>query len=368
MADYRFPENLPGKPVVENNFNSIDFLAKGGYTSSAGTLVSVLNPWPSNVVPVQPCAILPIAVPGGPYTAASGGSITLNGSANTSDNPVTFLWTAPQGTFSNATLANPVYTAPVVATLTNIPLTLTVTTCAGSGSATVNVAVNGASAPTVNHVAPLTVFSGAAGSMPVTGSDPNVPPALPLVFTATQAGAPALLNFNVTQGPNPPGTGATITFTAPTLPVGQITSNVINLTITATNSANVPSASEFTTVTVVPLPDAIGHAGLQQYRLNNRRLILNATSSVVSPNVVLKLQPYVTTTGTTYNPDPAAGGVGNTFTNAGGGVYTLTLNGVPEPACGNPNGNVAPCPTAPLDVKSNLNGDSGFFSLTDIRQ
>ena len=37
MADYRFPENLPGKPVVENNFNSIDFLAKGGYTSSAGT-------------------------------------------------------------------------------------------------------------------------------------------------------------------------------------------------------------------------------------------------------------------------------------------------------------------------------------------
>ncbi len=107
---------------------------------------------------------------------------------------------------------------------------------------------------------------------------------------------------------------------------------------------------------------------LEQYRNNSRRLILNVTSSVVSPNVVLKLQPYVTTTGTTYNPDPAAGGVGNTFTNAGGGVYTLTLNGVPEPACGNPNGNVVPCPTKPLDVKSNLNGDSGFFALTDIRQ
>jgi len=122
-------------------------------------------------------------------------------------------------------------------------------------------------------------------------------------------------------------------------------------------------------VTVVPLADVISVTGLlEQYRTNNRRLILNATSTVVSPNVVLKLQPYVTITGTTYNPDPAAGGVGNTFTNNGGGAYSLTLNGVPEPACGNPNGNVAPCPTRPLDVKSNLNGDSGFFALTDIRQ
>lgn len=368
MADYRFPENLPGKAVVENNFNSIDFLAKGGYTSSAGTLVGVLNPWPSNVVPPQSCGVLPVSVPGGPYTAASGGSITLNGSATTTDSPVTFLWTAPQGTFSNPALANPVYTAPVVAQLTNIPLTLTVTTCAGSGSATVNVAVNGALAPTVDHVAALTLFSGAAGSMPVTGSDPNVPPALPLVFASAQAGAPALVNFNVTQGPNPPGTGATITFTAPTLPVGQVTNAVITLTTTATNSAAMVSAADTTTVTVVPLADVIGHAGLQQYRTNARRLILNATSSVVSPNVVLKLQPYVTTTGSTYNPDPAAGGVGNTFTNNGGGVYSLVLNGVPEPACGNPNGNVAPCPATPLDIKSNLNGDSGFFALTDIRQ
>jgi hypothetical protein len=195
-----------------------------------------------------------------------------------------------------------------------------------------------------------------------------LPPALPLVFISTQAGAPALNNFTVTQGPNPPGTGATITFNAPVLPIGQVTNSVITLTTTATNSAGLVSAPDSTTVTVTPLPDVIGHAGLQQYRINARRLILNATSSVVSPNVVLKLQPYVTTTGTTYNPDPAAGGVGNTFTNAGGGVYTLTLNGVPEPACGNPNGNVAPCPTKPLDIKSNLGGDSLPFALTDIRQ
>ena len=99
----------------------------------------------------------------------------------------------------------------------------------------------------------------------------------------------------------------------------------------------------------------------------NKRLIINATSTVVSPNVVLTLQPFLTTTGTTYNPDPAAGGVGNKFTNNGGGLYSLTINGVPEPACGNPAGNKTPCPTKPLDVKSNLNGDSGFFALTIIR-
>jgi len=369
MADYRFPENLPGKPVVENNFNSIDFLAKGGYTSSAGTLVGVLNPWPSNVVPIQPCTAPPVAITGGPYTAPSGGSITLNGSATTTDSPVTFLWTAAAGTFSNPNIANPVYTAPVVGGLTNVALTLTVTTCGGTGITSTNVAVNGALAPTIDHVAPLTLSSGAAGSMPVTGSDPNLPPALPLVFASTQAGAPALNNFTVTQGPNPPGTGATITFNAPVLPIGQVTNVVITLTSTATNSAGLVSAPDSTTVTVTPLPDVVRVAGLlEQYRINNRRLTLNATSSVVSPNVVLKLQPYVTTTGSTYNPDPAAGGVGNTFTNTGGGVYTLVLNGVPEPACGNPNGNVPPCPSKPLDIKSNLGGDSLPFALTDIRQ
>ena len=82
----------------------------------------------------------------------------------------------------------------------------------------------------------------------------------------------------------------------------------------------------------------------------------------------MKLQSYVTITGTTYNPDPAAGGVGNVFTNNLNGTYTLALNGVPEPACGNVNGNLTPCPTKSMDVKSNLNGDSGFFALTDIRQ
>jgi hypothetical protein len=83
--------------------------------------------------------------------------------------------------------------------------------------------------------------------------------------------------------------------------------------------------------------------------------------------VVLKLQPYLTATGTIYNPDPAAGGVGNVFTFAAG-VYTLDVVGAPRPACGNPAGYQTPCPLAPLDVRSNLNGDSGPVALTKIRQ
>jgi hypothetical protein len=96
-------------------------------------------------------------------------------------------------------------------------------------------------------------------------------------------------------------------------------------------------------------------------------LIITANSSVVSPNVNLLLQSYVTITGSVYNPDPAAGGAGNLFTNNGAGAYSLTLNGVPEPACGNPGGNTTPCPTKSLDIKSNLNGDSGGFALTRIQ-
>jgi hypothetical protein len=65
----------------------------------------------------------------------------------------------------------------------------------------------------------------------------------------------------------------------------------------------------------------------------------------VSPNVVLTLQPYVTTNGTTF--DPAQ--LGNVLTNTGGGTYTLTLVGAPEPAVS---------PAKPIVVTSNLGGSS----------
>lgn len=551
IGEYIFPENIPGAPIVENNFNTIPFLAQGGYTSSAGTLVGQLDPWPSNIVPLPACtppganaggsyavgsggtvalngnatgtgpftwswnasggtlsdpsvqapnftapavavdtvinlsltatnacgaatatstvavsaglaptvnpianqtvisgdagtfsvsgsdpnvpaslplswsisqtgtpALLsltiastgpstasvnytapsgvatptditvavvatnasgvvsapvsatitinpavactaPVANAGGPYTVASGSSFALGGSA-TGTAPITFAWATPaQGTITPLNNPTATYTAPVVIVATSVPLSLTATNSCGSNTATSSVTINAALPPVINSVAPITVLSGAPGTAVVSGSDPNNPALLPLSWTVTQNGAPALIGLAITPvSPNPPGTNATLTFVAPTLPLGQVVPSVIQLSITARNTAGLNSAPAGTSVTVNPLPDIVGVTAAE-YRTGKRRLSITATSSVVSPNVVLKLQPYLTTTGTVYNPDPAVGGLGNTFTNTGGGIHTIDLVGVPEPAIP---------PATPMDVKSNLNGDSGPFGLTRIRQ
>jgi len=468
IADYLFPENLPGAPIVENTFNSMPFLAQGGYTSAAGTLVGQLNPWPSDVVPAQFCA--PAAAnAGGPYAVPSGGTVALTGNA-TGTLPISFAWSAPTGSFSNPSVANPNYTAPVVSVATPVTLTLSATNCGGTSTTTATVNVSVGLAPIVSPIANQTITSGAPGSFAVTasdpntppatpltwsisqtgtpallaltitptgpttanvtytapgvttptnitvtvtatnsanltsapvsllvsiipaalplvnpvapislfagqaspvialsGSDPNVPPSLPLTFHVAQSGTPALVGLLVTQGPNPPGTGANLTFVAPTLPPTQITPSVITLTITATDAAGRVSAPVTTTVTVSPVPDVITVASAE-YRVNQKRLTITVNDA--NPNVTLLLQPYLTTGGTTYNPDPAVGGVGNVFTNNLNGTYTITIAAVPAPTC-NASGNFAiPCTLTPLDVKSNMQvvpGDSGFFALTKIR-
>lgn len=565
IGEYLFPEQLPGQPIPENNFNSIPFLATGGYTSSAGTIVGQLDPWPSNVIPPPVCLVAAVANAGGPYSVASGGTIALSGSS-TGTTPISYAWTAAAGSFDNATIPTPNYTAPQVAVATPVNLTLTATNCAGPSTATttVNVAaalaptvnpianqsvtsgnagtfsvsgadpnvpasvpltwtvsqtgtialqnltitstgpttadvnyaapagvlvdtpvtvtvtatnaagvasapvsttvtinpavsctapvanaggpytvgsggsitlngsatgttpitfawtppplgiinplssptatytapivlvqtpvslsltatnscgsstapssvtINAALPPIVNHVAPMTVFSGAAGNFPVSGSDPNVPALLPLSWTVSQTGAPALANLALTPSS---ATTANLTFTAPTLPLGQVTPAVIQLTINDINTAPLTSATEFTSVTVNPLPDVVSIQSVE-YRTAKQRLIITATSSVNSANVVFKLQPYacqvpggsVPCPGGVYNPDPAAGGLGNTFTLAAG-VYTLDVTGVPEPACNIGGAFATPClvQPPPIVVKSNLNG-SGTSEVTRIRQ
>jgi hypothetical protein len=245
ILEYIFPENVPGTALPENNFNTIDFLAQGGYSSSVGTLVGQLNPWPSNVVPAITCATAS-ANAGGPYAVNSGGTIPLNGGA-TGTQPITFGWTATGGTFSNASLAATNYTAPQVAVSTTFSLTLTATNCGGSSSSTTSVTVAAASAPTVNPIPNQSVISGAAGSFNVTGSDPNVPAATPLTWTISQAGAPALLSLVIT----PTGaTSAIVTFTAP---LGVVAPTPITVTVTATNTIGL-STSALTTVTINPAP------------------------------------------------------------------------------------------------------------------
>src|SRR6478752_1934383 len=235
ILEYIFPENVPGAPLPENNFNTMDFLAQGGYSSSLGTLVGQLNPWPSNVVPAITCATA-AANAGGPYAANSGQTIPLAGGA-IGTQPITFAWTATGGAFSNASLPTTNWTAPQVAVSTTFSLTLTASNCGGSSSSTTSVTVAAASAPTVNPIPNQSVASGSAGTFNVTGSDPNVPPATPLTWTVSQAGAPALLSLVI----NPTGsTSARDSFTAPG---GGVAPTNLTVTVTATNAIGISTAA-----------------------------------------------------------------------------------------------------------------------------
>jgi hypothetical protein len=388
ILEYIFPENIPGAPIVENNFNTIPFLSCGGYTSSgipggAGTLVGILNPWPSNVAPntsscvglvTPPSNVVATATPSS-VISGSGTLVTLNATA-AGTTPLTFSWTqaptdVPQVILTNPNTATATFTTPVVAANTTLHFTATATNSAGSASAptTVNVAVD---IPIVNHVAPQTVFSGTPVTMIITGSDPG---GLPLTFAVTQTAGPAPNAPGLVVTQNPPS-GATATFTY-TLPIGAPAAT-LNFSIVATNTANQASAAEFTSVTVNPLADSLSITAAE-YRTGKQRLIINVTDATDNPTIQIFLNPYRCESNLApcvlnpatgfwmYNPDPAAGGVGNLFTYAPGGLYTIDVTGAPRPAC-NLGGNYAtPCGNPSISVRSSQGGTATSV-LTKIRQ
>lgn len=345
ILEYLFPENVPGTPVVPNNFEAIPFLACGGFASSAGTLAGPLQPWPGAAAPV--CAnapSAPVASAGPAVTVASGTTVTLAGSA-TGTAPLAFSWlqtAGPAVALSDPASATPSFVAPAVTQATALTFALTVTNAVGSSTATATVTVNAAAAPTVDHIADRTVASGTAVSMTATCSDPR---GLACSFVWTQtSGAPVVL------APNPRA-GATVSFMV-ALAAGAPPA-VLQFQIVATDTAGVSSAPDVTTVTVTPPSDTVQITNAE-YRADKQRLILSATSSVVSPDVSLTLQPYVTATGTTF--DPAT--LGNAFTNGAAGTYTLTVVGVPQPK--------AP-PATPLTARSSAGGVSPPHGLDRLR-
>jgi hypothetical protein len=346
ILEYIFPENVPGSPIVPNNFEELAFLACGGYSSTSGVLGGQLNPWPGTVAPFCAGALTPpSANAGAASTVASGATVNLAGTASGST-PLTLAWiqtAGPAVALANATTLTPRFTAPLVALATTLTFQLTATNAAGSANSSVNITVNPAGAPIVNPIAARTINSGTPVSMTASCSDPNH---LACTFTWTQtSGTPIVL------APNPQA-GATVSFTV-AIPAGGATATLA-FQIVAKNSAGVSSAPTTTSVTIVPPPDVVAIT-TAEYRTGKQRLILTATSSVISPTVVLTLQPYLTTTGSTFNPAT----LGNTFTNTGGGIYTLTLVGAPEPALPN---------ATPLTAKSSAGGISPPHGLDTIRQ
>jgi hypothetical protein len=194
----------------------------------------------------------------------------------------------------------------------------------------------------------LTVTTNQNVNLGAACTDLNTPPATPcrFVWTQTNAGAPGVPTVLV---PNPslPSNNGNISI-RPVLALGQPAAT-IQLAVVATNTKGVASAPQPISITVTPIPDQVTVTGVV-FRAGKQRLDVTATSNVVSPNVILMLQPYLTVNGTIF--DPGATGI---MLNTGGGAYTLTIVGAQEPAAG-----------INLFVKSNLGG-SGSSPVTRLR-
>jgi hypothetical protein len=342
ILEYIFPENVPGTPPPPNNFQTIPFLAQGGYGSSAGTVAGQLAPWPGKTVP-QHCD-LPLASAGAAFSVASGAKgVSLTGSA-TGSAPLSYLWTtnAKQNnvpiTINNPTTLNPTFDALTVSggNPETMDFTLSVSGCGGSTSeSTVTVTVDPAPAtPLLNPIAPQIVASGVPVTVSVSGS---VPSSYSYVWKQL-LGQPQSIKQN----------GPSIQFT-PTIPIGQLGNDVLSFSVTAVDAAPSTLTSNTVTasVTVKPVPDT-EIITTAQYRTSKGRLDLTATSSVVSPGLTLTLQPYKTVLGTTFDPVD----LGAVLVNTGRGNYTLTLVGAPQPA------------GAVLVVKSNIGGVSAAVAPT----
>jgi hypothetical protein len=141
IGEYIFPENVPGVPPPPNNFETIPFLACGGYTSSAGTLaLGPLNPWPGDLALLGVCA----------------GAITG----------------PPRVTV----------TATPSSVLVNLPVTLIATV---SGQFPITVVFSKTSGPTGIFNGPTTVVVNSPANTASVTFTPNTAVGTPLVFTVT---------------------------------------------------------------------------------------------------------------------------------------------------------------------------------------
>jgi len=207
-------------------------------------------------------------------------------------------------TLSSASAATPTFRAPVAAGGVPVVLTFQLTvsnTVPLSSVATVSITVNPAVAPLANAGANQSVKI----STPVAlngslSSDPN---GLPLTYAWVQvSGTPVALTGATTANP---------TFTAP----GTI--GVLGFTLTVNNGL-LSSTPALVTVTVNPNVADTVTITVAEYRVSQQRLTVTASSSVVDGTPVLTLLGFGTN------------GVVMPF--VGGGLYTVVLSGVAQPA------------------------------------
>jgi hypothetical protein len=366
IGEYIFPENVPGTAVPENNFNTIPFLSYGGYQSITGTQAGILNPWPSDTAPPALVCATP-TIQGGPYSVANGATINLSGSLPAgASSPITLQWTAgtaPHGTDLNGALASaktttPTFNATGLAAGT-YNLDFIASNVCGVSTASTTITVQAAPAPTINPIQNQTVTAGNPVSIVATSNNNPTP-----TWTWTQTGGP-VNPVVVTQTPAAatPGATSTLRFTPTT--AGTYTFKV---TATNANGASSPTTVTITATASVPTNITLNNV----YRTSKQRLVVTATS--LDPTVTsMVLMPYLTETGTTF--DPATLGAANlTVSLVTPGSFTVTAVGAPAPACNLGGVYATPCSQAPLTVKAVKTGTPGFVgtslptALTTIRQ
>ncbi len=193
----------------------------------------------------------PTANAGPDQTVASGASVTLAGSGTDPDGSIaSFAWTQTSGTavtLSNASAANPSFTAPTTSSNLALGFRLTVTDNRG-GTATDSVVINVTAAanqnPSANAGPDQTVASAASVTLAGSGTDPDGSIAS-FAWAQTSGTAVTLSNANVA---NP-------TFTAPTtssnLALGFRLTVTDNRGGTATDSVVINVTASTPTTTVV---------------------------------------------------------------------------------------------------------------------
>jgi hypothetical protein len=277
-------------------------------SSSPATVNVTVNPAPTTLQP-------PVAVVGSTLTVPSNAVVQLNGTASFDPNaaalPLTFAWTqvvpagstAPAVALAGPNTATPTFTAPVVPPGGSLTLTFQLAVSdanATSTPATVDVAVSPVVAPIANAGPAQVIFPNSIVTLDGAASrDPN---GLPLTYQWTQVGGtPVTLSGATTANP---------TFTAPNAAVKLDFALVVN-------NGYLSSFGSLVTVNV-GARDLI-RITLVEYRIGQQRLVVNVTDSNTSGAVQLFLQGY--------------GPTGSVpMTNLGGGLYAVTISGVPQPA------------------------------------
>ena len=335
-----FPENLAvGDPAVPLNFSDLIFLVNGSgpWSGFSNQPIGQLNPWPGGSAPNVTCSSSGGGTPPPPgatatanYTAAAtpivaGTAVTLSAAGSTpSGGP--FTWTQimnpgdPAVSLGTPSLMTTSFTAPTVASNTNLTFQVSV---GGSNSttpatATVTVPIAPPAAParpsvSVSASPASPVSSGSAVTLTATGIDPA---GGTLTYTWVAPSGVTLVPVSGTSG-------AQQKFAAPIVPPLSAPST-ISISVSAKSSVTGLSATGNVFITVNPTFDTVTVTSAT-YKTSKATLTVNASDSTPGIKLTCTLninnpatgKPWTGVMGPTSPPVP--------------GTYTIIFTGVNLP-------------------------------------